>query len=294
MKVAAVVPTCRGFTVPKQTIPVDWYVVHDGGRFDIRGEATSLNALPASFYGSKSDSIRSAGFYCAWRDGADYILTVDDDCDIPLDWAYQHIGALMGVHQYWWMTTNHITRGYPFNPPTSKIAISHGLWNGVQDWCAETRLIVQIGDTLISHDNIWRRIGVPFPQSAMNFGFIRDACCVMYQPAMGPEFGLDRFADIWGGMFAQLCLSLHGYSFLNGGACVYHRGMSDPKVNVAKEKVGTELHQRFWPHVWCFTDRRDTLLDTYEALADHVAKFTAHDYFKLLSDNMHSWASLFR
>lgn len=287
--IAAVTPTCRSFTVPAQTRDVRWYVVHDEQERVVHGDATNIIAPDKSMFGRQCDSIRSAGFLQAYRDGADFILTVDDDCFVPLDWAEDHVKGLQRAVHPWWMTTRVWTRGMPKEPEPMPIGISHGVWDGVPDLGADEQR--RYPRLLIRNDGEWMRIHYPFPQSAMNLGFRRGVACVMYQPAQGPDEGFDRFADIWGGLLAQRCLSLHDYAAMNGGAVVYHTRASNVDVNLKKEEAGAKIHEHFWRFVWNFNRRGQTLEETYSMLADHVAKFDG-DYFKRTSERMHRWLTL--
>ena len=291
MPVAAVVPTCRGFVIPEQTIPVHWIIVHDVEKHAVVGDEkhiTHIVAPDARRYGERCDSIRSAGFLEAYRNGFTEILTVDDDCLIPPNWAEQHRDALR-QHQPLWSKTfegEHPPRGYPIHPGSRAIAISHGLWDGVPDISGHDQLK---GFDHIRHTTLPHVILPPFPQSAMNLGFNRVAASVMYQPAQGPSTPYDRFADIWGGLLAQRVLSLHNFSFLNSTAIVYHKRASDAQTNADKERSGRIVHEGFWRHVWKFNRRGDTLAETYALLAANVADFGTSPYFASLAENMLHW-----
>ena len=293
MRVTAVVPTCRGFVIPKQTIPVDWIVVHDKKLQDVGGDAIHITAPNRALYGRGCDSIRSAGFLRAYQDGADYILTVDDDCEIPATWAQEHVEALQQELHPWWPTIEHArTRGMPYAATPAKVAISHGVWDGVPDLDAKTQ---QKNPHLrIVNYGRWQRIGTPFTQSSMNLGFRREAACVMYQPNQGEDTPFDRFADIWAGVLGQYCLARHNYAVLNGGAVVTHNRASNVEVNLIKEAPGLATHEEFWRYVWKWDLKGPTLARTYALLAEHVSGFLGSNenegiYFEQLARNMHRW-----
>ena len=292
MKVAAVVPTCREFTIPEQSIPVDWYVVHDREERKVFGQRTDIIAPAPLLFGQRCDSIRSAGFLQAYNDGAEIILTVDDDCSIPVGWAESHATALLEPHTTWEPTMHQYRpRGVPYRS-YSRVGISHGLWNGVPDLDALTQK--DVGPVNVQHSGKWRRISAPFPQSAMNFGFVREVMPVMYQPYQGEGTPFDRYADIWGGLLAQKVLAHHGWLFMNGGALVHHTRASDVDVNLVKEAPGMAAHETFWRHVWAFSDFGSTVTSSYLRLAHHVAKFDKagkwDGYFGGLARNMVAWA----
>lgn len=291
--VAVVVPTCRGFVIPEQTIPVDWIIVHDKKLQEVEGDAMHIVAPDKELYGRGCDSIRSAGFLKAYQNGTDYILTVDDDCHIPPDWAAKHVEALSQELHPWWPTIEHErTRGMPYKAAPAKVAVSHGVWDGVPDLDAITQ---RNNPTLrITNKGKWERIGIPFTQSSMNLGFRREVTCVMYQPNQGEGTPFDRFADIWGGLFAQYCLSKHNYGFLNGGAVVTHDRASDLAANLRKEAPGMVTHEDLWKYVWSSNARGRSLASTYNHLATHIHDFLGANeiegvYFEMLSKNMSRW-----
>ena len=300
MKVAAVVPTCRGFTVPKQSIPVDWYIVHDQKRQPVSVENQSINVVDIvapdeAMYGRRSDSIRSAGFMQAAVDGADFILTVDDDCSIPIDWAERHVKALQLETHPWSYTVPGInTRGMPYEFKPYRVAVSHGLWDGVLDLDAKTQL-ASPGLKPHRHSDYWSRIHPPFAMSGMNVGFRREVLPVMYFPMMGDREPFDRFADIWCGVFSQAVLVRHGYAFVNGGSCVYHKRASDAFANRVSEAPGLIANEELWVRVFNALSGYKTLVEDYLTVADLVGSIewsnaTWRDYFKRLSHNMRKWA----
>jgi len=292
-KVTAVVPTCRGFKIPEQSIPVDWIIVHDVKLQQVEGDALHIVAPEVSFFGKKCDSIRSAGFLKAYQNGADYILTVDDDCVIPYTWAEDHVKALSQELHSWWPTTPKArTRGTPYESKIAPVAISHGLWDGVPDLDARTQQ--KFPSLRITNYDSWSRIAAPFTQSSMNLGFRREVTCVMYQPNQGEGTPFDRFADIWCGVFAQYCLSKHNYAFLNGGAVVEHNRASNVDINLIKEAPGLSVHEDLWQYVWKWHIKGRFLASTYAHLAKHIEGYFGETleqekYFEQLSKNMLRW-----
>lgn len=298
IKCAAVVPTCRQFTIPDQTIEVRWYIVSDREQRPVDGPHIDIVAPDKMMYGERCSSIRSAGFMQAIRDGATHVLTVDDDCWLPPTWAEQHVAALDAQIHPWSPTVPGVhTRGTPYNPPLLKVAVTHGLWDGIQDLDGETQK--QWEDAGVEMhcrqlSNGWHRIHPPFAQCSMNYGFTREVAPVMYQPAQGPDFAYNRFDDIWQGVLCQRALTLHDYAFMNGGAIVYHQRASNTENNIKNESAGKTIHEHFWKYVWGFRTRCASLTNTYLALASHVADFKTGDaqqdvYFTSLARNMKAW-----
>jgi len=285
----AVVPTCRGFKIPPQTVAVNWIIVHDRERRPVEGPVFRHIIAPDPWlFGQGSDSIRSAGFACAYAHGSpgDIILTVDDDCQIPPDWAAQHVLAMTLYQPRWSYTVPGLaTRGTSVQ--TNPVAISHGLWDGVPDLYAHH----QMPDDYHRMPKDWHAIQAPFAQSSMNLGFRWEVTPVMYQPAQGPDTGFDRFADIWCGVMAQRLLA-RNWAFVNGAAVVYHQRASNREVNLKKESPGLIYHEDFWNYVWY--DYRPIaweapLMGQYEHLAKHIAMWAPHAYFLELGKRMTKW-----
>lgn len=294
MKVAAVIPTCRGVNLQRQNIPVSWHVVHDGERHTVAGYTSHDIIAPDPVqYGKKCDSIRSAGFLRAVQDGADIVCTTDDDCLLPIDWAAQHVEQLSWPVGVWSHTieTNYPVRGMPEANPRKIVAIHHGVWDGVPDLSGKQQL--KLDTPLYRHMKGPETITPPFPQSAMNLSFIREVLPVMYQPAQGEGTPFDRYADIWGGVMAQRILTQFNYAFRNGGAVLYHSRESDPIKNIEKERPGDAVHDQFWMHIWRADITGKTLNDAYKQLGSHVKTFNyTGDYFKELGDKMVNWVDL--
>lgn len=294
MKIAVVVPTCRGFKIPETDMAVKWVVVHDRELHPVTGKRVDIVAPDPTLYGQGCDSIRSAGFLYALHNRYDYILTVDDDCEIPFNWVSSHLNGLDSTVHPWSRTVPELaTRGTPYLAQRKRVAITHGLWSGVPDIDGKTQKhLPEL--RLTNLPNQWDSIHPPFTQSAMNLGFINEVGLVMYQPNQGEGTPFDRFADIWNGLIAQKCLSLHDYAFLNGGAVVHHTRQSNVDVNIVKEAPGMECHESFWQYVWDFNGKGTELVNTYAKLAYHIGDFTPPktewtSYFQQLKENMFRW-----
>lgn len=272
---------------------VKFIVVHDRQLWPVEGKRVDIVAPDPGFFGQRCDSIRSAGFLYALQNEYDVILTTDDDCQIPFTWTSSHTDALATtVHPWADPVPGLATRGKPYLAKRKQVAISHGLWDNIPDLDGLTQK--RYPELRLTNSNVWAPIAAPFAQSAMNLGFIKEVGVVMYQPFQGEGTPFDRYADIWNGIIAQRCLTLHDYAFQNGGAVVYHTRASDVDANIAKEAPGMECHETFWQYVWSFDNKGQTLDHTYAKMAWHVAEFEPprkewKSYFKSLKDNMLRW-----
>lgn len=137
----------------------------------------------------RSDCVRSFGYWRAWKDGCDYLLTLDDDCYPEPGYENlieRHLEMLNGRSRWFNTLPNVKPRGVPFYNVGSdrKVYVNHGLWTNVLDYDAPTQLVAPTQDVL-PHDN---RI-VPqhsyFPFCGMNWMARREAIPLMYHLLMG-------------------------------------------------------------------------------------------------------------
>ena len=89
--------------------------------------------------------------------------------------------------------------------------------------------------------------GMYYSMCGMNIAFNREITPIMYQLLMGiDKYGIDRFGDIWSGLFSKKILDLMGDYVFFGKPCVEHLRASDPYVNKHKEKKGKEINESLW------------------------------------------------
>jgi hypothetical protein len=260
MKVAAVVPTCRGWSIPDQSIPVDWIIVHDRERREIEENdhnAQHIVAPDPDIYGERTSAIRQAGLDAAYDAGYDYVLTLDDDCLVPPTWAQAHVSALRGLVPRCHSTVpGQVIRGIPTGD-SIPVGISHGLWSGVLDYPAWYQLAANPGPVEIA-DNGWRKIGTPFPMCGMNVGFRREVL-----PAVFFQHTFRRHDDIFAGWVAQRILDLHGFGFVSGGAVVRHERASNAERNLELERPGDEVNASILARLRAFTAYTPYIADTF-------------------------------
>ncbi len=300
-----VLPTCRGYTIPKQTIKVDWCVVHDQHEWpvevenddDVRGRVAApemgsgpdaggrqaaeedpgretfrpgsiyhIAAPRPEIYGERTSAIRQAGLDYGYREGYQYVLTVDDDCTLPRDWAEQHVKALGGLVPVVNNTVpGYVIRGLPTDYRVP-VGISHGLWSGVLDYPAWWQLSNDPGPVEIENTG-WRPIRSPFPMCGMNVGFRREVL-----PAVYFQHTFRRHDDIFAGWVAQVACGIHGYGFVNGGAVVQHDRASNAEENLKKEAPGDRVNGALVSHLAGFTHGWGDMAGTFALLASHVGR----------------------
>lgn len=194
-----------------------------------------------------NDGVRNLGFaYVAkYLPTVDVIVSLDDDVLPEGDTILQHINALnMLVSVSWMSTASKYTRGFPYNVrQEAEVVLSHGVWDGVKDWDAPSQLVNGNPDVTFYKGVVPK--GIQFPLCAMNFAFKRKMLPYIYQAPMGPTVGLDRFADIWGGIEAKKDIDTFGWAAVTGYATVRHERASDVFQNLQKEAKGLSLNEHY-------------------------------------------------
>lgn len=201
---------------------------------------------------NKSDCCRNAGFWAAYKWGAEIIISLDDDVYPAGDPIQDHINALsMSVSPTWISTAQDWrVRGIPVGGEKWPVMLSHGVWNGVPDFDAPTQFLnPDVKDIAFNKTNIPK--GALFPLCAMNFAFRRELMPYVYQAPMGKrlaEYDLpvgDRFADIWSGVVLKRWMDTQGYAAVTGYATIYHSRASNVFANMKKESIFMELNEDF-------------------------------------------------
>lgn len=299
--VAVVMPTCRGFQIPPQTIAVDWIFCCDRREreithVDLHGRiltpghlATKIIRPNPDIYGEGSSAIRSAGLDWAYSRRYPFVLSLDDDCILPDDWAESHVKALRGVVP----VCNNPLPGYVIRGNTIghhlPVGISHGLWSGVLDYPAWYQISADPKPVEIE-DKGWSKIDTPFPMCGMNVGFRREAL-----PAVFFQHTFRRHDDIFAGWMAQQVLGLHGYGFVSGGAVVRHERASNAEANLKTELPGDLVNKQLLDHIRGRHVTAGDVAGTYRSLAQHVIGLRtgnreSDDLIQKMAQSMIRWA----
>lgn len=261
-----------------------------------------------------SSAIRSYGYLKAYQDGCEYILTLDDDCyptsqnaDIS-SLIYNHYIALtvpttysgyFSVGQYYYPNKDLEMRGYPFTYRANSCAVmSVGGWNYNPDLDAVTQLslgnpnlnIEKWGFTLVP-----KYLGVTL--CGMNIMFRRDVIPISYFLLQGKEWGIDRWDDIWFGLFAKKILDQLSMPIaINSTAKIHHDRASNPLKNLYPEGIGYGANEQLWDKLMSLQLEGDNIYDLYEDLAYKLPENSLHDvdYTLQLKCAMAKWISLFQ
>ncbi len=250
----------------------------------------------------QTDGIRCWGFMQASRDGAEWVLTLDDDC-LPVesaeDFVSDHVMSLAHGATTWersaWNQDGLRGMGRVEGKP---LAANLGLWVGVPDVDAETQL-AHVGSWDFRPSLEDERLlppGTFCPLSAMNLGINPK-----YLPALwfglqgrgpgGEPWGVDRYGDIWSGVVLKKIADHLGDPVGVGWPLVAHDRASDPLVNREKEVVGKRLHHEFWKAIAGVPLSQTTVRGCAHEIAAR-AFLPETDYWERWRAGLHLWADL--
>ena len=247
----------------------------------------------------RTDCIRSYGFYKAYQQGADMIVTLDDDCYpeksngesfLACHWRRLSDG---GQCEAWRETAIGVpTRGLPYFNRARRwpVAINHGMWTGVPDLDAPTQLVSSRSPQNFHFENQTIPVGMYFPMCGMNLAFRREVVPAMYFMLMGRDYEYDRFGDIWAGIVVKKICDHLGYAVTSGGPAVAHRRASNVWSNLRKEAAGLEVNEEFWQVVDHTNLTKTTFSECYVELAEQFD--LKAEYWDRVRKAMHVWAEL--
>lgn len=200
----------------------------------------------------KDSSVRSYGLLLAYKLGADYIFTLDDDC-YPInevdncEFVNNHIDNLINTPKWVEAIPNQRTRGLPyFNKGVNKnVVMSVGLWEGVPDYDSIQTLSGENQKISLPETKVLP-VGQYTPICGMNLCFRRDFLPACYWLLQGQGQCFQRFDDIWMGIIAKKIADHLGFSITMGKPYIYHSRASDPMTNLVKEAPGIKFNEIFW------------------------------------------------
>ena len=259
----------------------------------------------------RSDTVRSYGYYWAYKCGYQFIMTLDDDCypckkedGIEYDGAAfvnEHLKNLNNKTK-WFNTLNSVKpRGIPyFNLGINdRIVLNHGLWTNVLDYDAPFQLANPAKENF-SFDNTVVPSNVYFPMCGMNVMWKREVTPLMYHLLMGKRVNtsdgdigqtdkdglnklqFDRFGDIWCGIIMKKIVDHMGRNVSTGMPYIHHERASNPFANIKKEANGLEVNEGFWQHIDAYEfslicDRHDVAESSYAKcyveMGEHVKTY---------------------
>jgi hypothetical protein len=245
----------------------------------------------------RTDCIRSYGYYKAWQEKPDVIITLDDDCYPAEDeFISKHVSALTAKHpdSAWVSTGNGMEpRGMPYYNQERKRSgvLNHGLWSRVPDFDAISQLVnSRLNGTF---EPIQQTIpaGKYFPMCGMNLAFRPELVPALYFLLMGRGYEYDRFGDIWTGIFTKKICDHLGYAVTSGSPIVEHQRASNVWDNLRKETPGLPVNEELWESVDSIVLTSESVKECYREIAEKLDM--QGEYWDKLRHAMVAWTELF-
>lgn len=251
----------------------------------------------------RTDCVRSFGYWQAWRRNPDMIVTLDDDCLPPAGGPRGFLAAHWrrleqgGGHDAWVSTTSGtVPRGVPYHERQRRhrAVINHGLWTNVIDYDAITQLSQVRTPTPVDFPDQTIPRGAFYPMCGMNLAFRPEIAPALYFLLMGRDFGVDRFGDIWAGLFSKRICDHLGWAVNSGSPTVHHARASNVWANLRKEAPGMERNETLWRLVDDTVLTATTAAGCYRQLAAAVAGAAGDDpWLQKAAAAMRIWCELF-
>ncbi|MEZ0289842.1 MAG: hypothetical protein ABWJ42_01985 [Sulfolobales archaeon] len=283
----------------------------------------------------RSHAETSFGFLVSFEEDADYIIELDDDVfqdqeyrlvSDHLDNLNETPGVLISSSSKWINTIDFLDvnidraerifpRGHPYDPSVRSYVytiresvrdsciLNMGLWTGHPDLDAVTILIYGgldgrsiIRSAKILQSKVIAERGSYFAVCSMNTSFRRDLVPAFYQLYMR-YMGVDRFDDIWSGIFAKKIADALGDRFCLGKPALRH----DKRPRSVWKDLRAELEGMIMNEIlWRIVDEAEIYsrkyVDAYRELAQHLEKninrFRDENHIKFIKiqvEKMYTW-----
>ncbi|MHA1583356.1 MAG: hypothetical protein ACTSYM_12790 [Candidatus Baldrarchaeia archaeon] len=302
----------------------EWFRQHFGTSYE-----RYLSVIP-----ERCHAETSFGFLIAYEEGCDFIIELDDDV-FPIDtldlirchWKNlsEDDGVVVSSRSRWYRTIENLIleheystifpRGHPYSPETrvedyiwkradyKDCVLNMGLWTGHPDLDALTILyngglngrcsIKSIGQ---KRDKVIVNAGTYFAICSMNTSFRRKIVPAFYQLYMN-VMGIDRFDDIWSGLFVKKIADHLGDQICIGKPMVYHHKRArDTFKDLKLELEGMAINEILWRIVDEIEISGKDYYECYSELVDGISKKLERfnekrhkDFIKLQLRKMRLW-----
>lgn len=259
----------------------------------------------------------SFGFLVAYEEKADVTLELDDDVNITKDLVEKHVknltseeGVTVHAKGKWYNTMENLVlnsnsiiypRGHPYNSETrqgdyswvergGECALNMGLWLQHPDLDALTLVYhnglngkCDIRSKACKREKVIVGEGTYFAACSMNTSFRTQVIPAFYQLYMNTQ-GIDRFDDIWSGLFLKKINDHLGQRMCLGKPLGVHAKRSrDVFKDLQKELNGIIINEKLWRIVDKAALSSKSYADCYIELADHLGRSAK----KELKDTLH-------
>ena len=212
--------------------------------------------FPPNLVPYNSDNRRNVGYLMAVEDGADFLISIDDDnyCPAKEDFFAEHSVVCREPQRYdvvesasgWFnlcdllrldQTYQVYPRGFPYfalpreselsiRPQDATVRINAGMWlqepdlDGITWLAAPIRARFFKGKSIVLGESTWS------PVNTQNTALHRDVIPSYYFLPMGHSLSglkIERYGDIFSGYFSQACAKHMGHSIRAGSPVADHR-----------------------------------------------------------------------
>jgi len=250
----------------------------------------------------------SFGFLVAYEEKPDLVIELDDDVfpfqgyDIINDHIsnlFNDSGITVQSRTKWYNTIENLElnietrifpRGYPYAEETrkenyewrnkgGKCVLNMGLWAGDLDLDALTILYnsglngkCSVKGKDLKREKVVVGEGTYFPVCSMNTSFLPEIVPAFYQLHMN-IMGIDRFDDIWSGIFFKKIADHLGCKVCLGKPLVYHDKRPRNVFNdLKKELDGMIINETLWKIIDSLIIEGKTYWDAYNSLIQGINK----------------------
>ncbi len=181
-----------------------------------------------------------------------------------------------------------------FSP--GSVVISQGLWQEIPDFNGLDYLNWNVKDICVPIDFVAEK-GNWLTVCSMNLAFRPEVAPAFYQLPMN-QHGIDRFDDIWSGLFVKkVCDTLGKYVITGNPLCDHHKFTRNIFNDIRMELKGLEINEKLYLELERIELTSENYLDLYEELSNKIVptNFEGHEeYLSFLKEKMLKWCKIFR
>jgi hypothetical protein len=182
-----------------------------------------------------------------------------------------------------------------------------GLWSGEPDLDALTLIYhnglngtCSLKSCGLKKEKVMVGKGTYFALCSMNTAFLSKIIPAFYQLYMN-RLGIDRFDDIWSGLFLKKVTDYMGDNVSIGAPLLAHKKvLRDSFLDLRKEMEGMDLNERLWRTVDGISLSGNNYLEAYMSLSQNLAAAVSslsktraqRDFLKIQVEKMKLWATL--
>ncbi|MFC2048067.1 hypothetical protein ACFLSK_01390 [Chloroflexota bacterium] len=302
--------------------------------FDIDKQEKWMGRFPAlkQIIPYNSDNRRNIGYLIAVERGAEIIISLDDDNYVGNEdylAGHQIVGTspvlkTVESSNHWFNICSMLEtepqrtiypRGFPYSrrwkddahfaTSSARVAINAGLWLGNPDVDAVTNLHEPVKTVSMTSEQIMLARGTFAPINTQNTAFHCDVLPCFYYIIMGAQidgYTIDRYGDIWAGLFAKKVIDQVGDGVTFGHPVADHRrNIHDLFKDLQNELWGMILTDKVVPVVESLRLTETTYSNVYLELAERIRTVTdrSHEineptkaYFSQIASAMEVWVDV--